>query len=96
MHTLDSDSSLKLQHTLTKQQLSEQRLKALYDKLDPPSKRIVDSAMEKHAGAWLKAIPTVPELSISSDKMVIALRGYSSGNSISERSKGVSHLQEKD
>ena len=30
--------------------------------------------MEKHAGAWLKAIPTVPELSISSDKMVIALR----------------------
>ena len=31
--------------------------------------------MEKHAGAWLKAIPTVPELSIPSDKMaVIALR----------------------
>ena len=49
MHILDSDPSLKLQHTLT-QQLSEQRLKALYDKLDPPSRRIVDSAMEKHAG----------------------------------------------
>ena len=30
--------------------------------------------MEKHAGAWLKAIPTVSELSMPSDKMVIALR----------------------
>ena len=30
--------------------------------------------MEKHAGAWLKAIPTEPKLSIPSDKMVIALR----------------------
>ena len=30
--------------------------------------------MEKHAGAWLKAIPTEPKLSILSDKMVIALR----------------------
>ena len=55
MHILDSDPSLKLQHTLTQQQLSEQRFKALYDRLDPPSRRIVDSAMEKHAGAWLKA-----------------------------------------
>ena len=66
-------------HTLT-QQLYEQRFKALYDSLDPhSSKRIVDSAMEKHAGGtWLKAIPTVPELSISSDKMaVVALRGCS-------------------
>ena len=31
--------------------------------------------MEKHAGAWLKAIPTEPKLSIPSGKMVvIALR----------------------
>ena len=31
--------------------------------------------MEKHAGAWLKAIPTELKLSIPSDKkMVIALR----------------------
>ena len=30
--------------------------------------------MERHAGAWLKAIPTEPKLSIPSDKMVIALR----------------------
>ena len=30
--------------------------------------------MEKHAGAWFKAIPTEPKLSILSDKMVIALR----------------------
>ena len=89
MHTLDSDSSLKLQHTLT-QQPSEQRFKALYDKLDPPSsKRIVDSAMEKHAGcAWLKAIPTVPELSIPSDKTaVIVLRGYSCGNPLKKEVK---------
>ena len=49
MHILDSDPSLKLQHTLT-QQLSEQRFKALHDSLDPPSRRTVDSAMEKHAG----------------------------------------------
>ena len=65
MHILDSDPSLKLQHTLT-QQLSEQRFKALYDRLDLHSRRIVDSAMKKHAGAWLKANPhTVPELSVS-------------------------------
>ena len=73
MHILDSDPSLKLQHTLT-QQLSEQRFKALYDNLDPHSRRIVDSAMEKHVGAWLRAIPTVPGLSVPSDKMIIALR----------------------
>ena len=30
--------------------------------------------MEKHAGAWLKVIPTEPKLSIPSGKMVIALR----------------------
>ena len=42
--------------------------------MDPTNKRIVDSSMEKHAGAWLKAIPTEPKLSILSDKMVIALR----------------------
>ena len=42
--------------------------------MDPTNKRIVDSSMERHAGAWLKAIPTEPMLSISSDKMVIALR----------------------
>ena len=30
--------------------------------------------MEKHAGAWLKAIPTEPKLFIPSDKMIIALR----------------------
>ena len=92
MHIIDSDPSLKLQHTLT-QQLSEQRFKALYERLDPPSRRIVDSAMEKHAGgAWLKAIPTVPELSIPSDKMaVIALRLFL-GIPISEGSEGVSHL----
>ena len=52
--------------------------------------------MEKHAGCWLKAIHTVPELSIPSDKMVvIALRGYS-GNSIAEGGEGVSYLQEED
>ena len=77
MHILVSDPSLKLQHTLTQQQLSEQRFKALYDKFkftQQEDSRL--SAMEKHAaGAWLKAIPTVSELSISSDKMaVIALR----------------------
>ena len=50
MHILDSDPSLKFQHTLT-QQLTEQRSKSLYDSLDPPPsrRRIVDSAMEKHA-----------------------------------------------
>ena len=30
--------------------------------------------MEKHAGAWLKAIPTEPKLSIPSDKMTMILR----------------------
>ena len=30
--------------------------------------------MEKHAGAWLKVIPTEPKISIPSDKMVKALR----------------------
>ena len=30
--------------------------------------------MEKHAGAWLKAIPTEPKLTIPSDKVMIALR----------------------
>ena len=30
--------------------------------------------MEKHVGAWLKAIQAEPKLSIPSDKMVIALR----------------------
>ena len=39
--------------------------------------------MEKHAGAWLKAIPTEPKLSIPSDKMVIALR-LSHGNPTAE------------
>ena len=34
----------------------------------------MDSSIEKHAGAWLKAIPTEPKLSIPSDKIVITLR----------------------
>ena len=92
----DSDISLKLQHTLT-QQLSEQRFKALYDNLDPLSRRIVDSAMEKHAGsAWLKAIPTVPEHSIPSDKMVVIALRHFLWNFIAEGNEGVSYLQEED
>ena len=34
----------------------------------------MDSSMEKHAGPWLKAIPTEPKHSIPSDKVIIALR----------------------
>ena len=53
MHILGSDLSPKPQHTLT-QQLSEQRFKAFYDSLNlSTSRRIVDSAMEKHAGRFL-------------------------------------------
>ena len=73
MHILDGDPGLKLQHTLAEQVASES-FKQLYNSLDSTNKRIVDSSMEKHAGAWLKAIPTEPKLSIPSDKMVIALR----------------------
>ena len=72
-HPLDGDPGLKLQHILAEQVASES-FKQLYNSLDPSNKRIVDSSMEKHAGAWLKAIPTETKLSIPSDKMVIALR----------------------
>ena len=75
--SLDSDPSLKLQHTLT-QQISEQRFKALYDRLDPSTQQEDSRLCHGEACwycAWLKAISTVPELSIPSDKMlVIALR----------------------
>ena len=59
MHILDGDPGLKLQHNLAEQVASES-FKQLYNSLDPTNKRIVDSSMEKHAGAWLKAIPTEP------------------------------------
>ena len=55
MHILDDDPGLKLQHTLAEQVASES-FKQLYNNLDSTNKRIVDSSMEKHAGAWLKAI----------------------------------------
>ena len=73
MHILDGDPGLKLQHTLAEQVASES-FKQIYNSLDPTNKRVVDSSMEKHTVAWLKAIPTEPKLSIPSDKMVIALR----------------------
>ena len=69
MATQVSSSSTPL---LNRLQVSQ--FKQLYSSLDPTNKRIVDSSMEKHAGAWLKAIPTEPNLSIPSDKMVMALR----------------------
>mgnify|MGYP004571413945 CR=1 FL=1 len=72
-HPLDGDPGLKLQLTLAEQVASE-FLKQLYNSLDSTNKRTVDSSMEKHAGAWLKAIPTEPKLSIPSDKTVIVLR----------------------
>ena len=72
-HPLDGDPGLKLQHTLAEQVASES-FKQLYNSLDPTSKRTADTSMEKHAGAWLKVIPTEPKLSILSDKMIIALR----------------------
>ena len=50
--------------------------------------------MEKYAGAWLKAIPSEPKLSIPSDKMVIALRLFL--RIPLQRIEGVSHLQEED
>ena len=62
MHILDGDPGLKLQHTLAEQVASES-FKQLYNSLDP-NKRTVDSSMEKHAGAWLKVIPTEPKPSI--------------------------------
>ena len=47
-------------------------------------------------GAWLKAISTVPELSIPSDKMaVIALRLFL-GIPLQKGSEGVFYLQEED
>ena len=49
MHILDSDPSLKLQHTLT-QQLSEQRFKALYDRLDPSTQQ--EDSRLCHGEAW--------------------------------------------
>ena len=72
-HLLDGNPGLKLQHTLAEQVTSES-FTQLYNSLAQPNKRIVDSSMEKHAGTWLKAIPTEQKLSISSDKMIIALR----------------------
>ena len=70
---MDGNPGLKLQCTLAEQVPSES-FKQLYNSLDPTNKSIVDSSMEKHAGAWLRAIPIEPKLSIPSDKMVTALR----------------------
>ena len=53
--------------------------------------------MEKHACAWLKAIPTVPELSIPSDKMVvITLRLFLGIPLQEEEMKECPYLQEKE
>ena len=57
MHILDGNPGLKLQHTLAAQVASES-FKQLYNSLDSLTNiRMVDSSMEKYAGAWLKAIP---------------------------------------
>ena len=72
-HILDGDPGIKLQHAFA-EQIAKESFKQLYNCLDTTNKRIVDSSMEKHAGAWLRAIPTEPKLSIPSDKMIIALR----------------------
>ena len=93
-HSLDDDPGLKLQHTLAEQVASES-FKQLYNSLGSTNKRIMNSTMEKHAGAWLKAIPTEPKLSIPSDKMVIALRLFL-GIPTTEGCEGVSHLQKED
>ena len=72
-HILDGDPGIKLQHAFA-EQIAKESFKQLYNSLDTTNKRIVDSSMEKHASAWLRAIPTEPKLSIPSDKMIIALR----------------------
>ena len=42
------------------EQVAGEPFKQLYNSLYSTNKRTVDSSMEKHAGAWLKAIPTEP------------------------------------
>ena len=51
--------------------------------------------MEKHAGAWLKAIPTEPKLSISSDKMIIALRLFLGNHTLQRDLKECSICRKK-
>ena len=60
MHILDGDPGLKLQHTLAEQVVSES-FKQLISSLNTINKRIVNFSMEKHAGAWLKAIQAKPK-----------------------------------
>lgn len=73
MDMLESDPNLKLQHTLV-ELVTCKRVKDTLEHLDPVNKRIVDSTSYKHASSWLTAIPTTQELSMSPEKMVIALR----------------------
>ena len=56
MVTQASSSSM-----LFAEQIAKESFKQLYNSLDATNKRIVDSSMEKHAGAWLRAIPTEPK-----------------------------------
>ena len=51
--------------------------------------------MEKCTGAWLKAIPTDPKLSIPSGKIIIALRLFL-GIPLQKDVKDMSHLQKED
>ena len=69
------DPNVKLQHLLTETQ-DVKRFKDVYNHLDPVNKRIVESTSLKSAGAWLTAIPSTPDLSMSSDNMKIAVKTF--------------------
>ena len=70
---LNSDPTPRLQHLLVEQTSSE-RFKAAFRQLSPQHKVIVESTLNTYASGWLTTIPSVPELRIPRDKMVIALR----------------------
>lgn len=74
-HLLVEDPGLKLQHTLVEQTKSE-RFNKVYDSLSDLQKTIVDSTNDTHASGWLTAIPTTPELSISSEDMSVAVKTF--------------------
>lgn len=70
---LNSDPTLRLQHLLV-EQTNSARFKKAVKSLSNLQKTIINSTHDTHANGWLSAYPTVPELRIQPDKMVIALR----------------------
>lgn len=69
-----SDGPLeKLQHSLVVRSNSK-LFNESYQSLSPANKRIVDSTLNTHAGGWLTAIPSTPELTIHRAEMRLAVK----------------------